>query len=191
MPQIKIIILFTVIFYSNALAQDSTAQKKIFLSRIDVSYVFAGQIYNDSFIYKPGFSINVTESIMLVDDLGVGIGMGYLSLNHDKFMPIYFEAIGYKRKKGNTSLIKIQAGYSLGWSNAENSLSTYSFKGGAYVNAGFGRNIQINESYSVLFHLSYCHQFAKVKYHIFNGDEYSGTLNYDMLIISFGLIINK
>ncbi len=167
---------------------DSTKELYRLRTRLDVSYLFGGQLYNDNFIYNPGYNIQFTNSLQLHKDFEVGIGTGYTSLVNERFVPIYIETLGYKKNKKNSPFIKFQVGYSFGWNNNTSSLQNYKMKGGIYFNAGVGRKIELNERYSVLFHWGYCHQFASLEYNIFEGREYSESVSFDMLQITFGLI---
>lgn len=156
--------------------------------RLDVSYIFGGQVYNNSMIYNPGFSFQGAYGRMINESVGLGIGTGYMHFEHENFIPLFVEVMGYKKNKPSTPLIKMQVGYSFAWYAGNMEIQGYDFKGGVYFDAGLGRKISINTNYSVLFHLSYRHQFAHMKYEIFGGQDYKEAMNYDMLVITLGLI---
>ena len=159
--------------------------------RLDLSYILGMQVYNDNFLYNPGLSVQITHGIKVSKDVGIGLGTGYMKLTKERFIPIYLEAFGQKKNKHNAPFVKFQAGYSIGWNSSTNSNSNYEMKGGVYFNAGIGRKIEINNNYALLFSGSYCHQFAKMEYEIFESRTYTEPLNYDMLWISVGLLLNN
>lgn len=178
-----VIIITTINIKTQAQKEESNPIKLI--SRIEAGYVFGGQIYDASFAYKPGYSFSITESIKVNDFVNLGIGMGHFALKSDKFLPIYLEVMGSRKTESNTPFLKFQAGYSSAWNNNENNYADYDYYGGAYINVGTGRKFKINNA-NLLFQLSYCHQFAKIEYKVFGGQEYESHINYDMLIFSLG-----
>ena len=159
--------------------------------RIDASYVFGAQLYNDNFLYNPGYSFQLTHGFKVHDDVNLGLGTGYLSLENERFIPFHFEVLGYKKKKKNAPFVKFQLGYSIGWNQATTSMDGYKMRGGVYFNAGLGRRIELNDKFSVLFHWSYVHQSASMEYEVFGGYEYEEELNYDMILLSVGILIHQ
>lgn len=183
-------IIIFLIFQINTFAQDEdkSLDKKPLHTRLDVSYGFGGQIYNDNFIYNPGYSLHMINSIPLHKDFELGFGVGYTAFENENFIPIYLEALGYKKKKKNAPFVNFQLGYSIGWDTQTNSMENYEMNGGIYFSAGLGRRIELSNHYSVLFQWSLCHQFASINYSIFGEGNYKETVNYDMLKITFGII---
>jgi|WetSurMetagenome_2_1015567.scaffolds.fasta_scaffold06551_5 hypothetical protein len=168
----------------SATAQDTIPRYQ----RLDAAYLFGGQIYNNSLVYNPGVSIQITYGRMLNESVGVGLGTGYTGLEHENFIPVFIEAIGYKKNKASTPLIKMQAGYSFAWYSGNMEINGYDFHGGIYFEAGMGRKIAVNQTCSVLFQCAYRHQFAHMKYKIFGGADYNQAMNYDLIVISLGII---
>ena len=160
-------------------------------SKIYLSYVFGGQIYNDNILYNPGYSVLFTQSYMLPGKIDIGIGSGYTSLVNERFVPFYVELLGYKKLSANSPFIKFQLGYSAASYRMNSYPPDYDLDGGIYFNAGMGRQFRLKNSYSILFHWSYCHQSGKVNYKIFGNRDYSYTVNYDMIQISVGLIRDR
>ena len=156
--------------------------------RIDISYCFGGQVYNDNFIYNPGISFQYVYGFMQNKYVGIGIGYGFQTFKNERFTPLYLEAIGYKKKNTNTSFIKMQIGYSIGWYEGNVNLIGYKYSGGFFIDTGVGRKISLNNGFSLFFHWSYRHQFAKIEYEVFGTQQYSEILNYDMLVISLSLL---
>lgn len=173
-------------------AQDSTKTRSLSTyQHLDLSYILGAQLYNDNFLYNPGLSTQVSFGVKVTKDVGLGIGAGYTSLTKERFIPIYFEAYGQKKKKKNAPFIKFQAGYSIGWNSSTSANSNYDMKGGAYFNAGLGRKIELSKDYALLFNWSYSHQFARMEYEVFEGKVYSEPVNYDMIWIALGLLLNN
>lgn len=185
---ILLLLLFPVLGFSQYI-EEKEEQRQL-KTRIDASYLFGGQVYNDNFIYNPGYSFQIINSLQIHKEFELGLGTGYTSLVNERFVPIYIETLGYKKSKKNSPFIKFQAGYSIGWDTETSAQKNYDMKGGFYFNAGVGRKIQVSERYSVLFHWSYCHQFASLEYEIFGGKDYSETVSYDMVQITFGLMMH-
>lgn len=174
-----------------AFSQDEKSRKEYpTYQSFNVSYNFGGQVYNDNFIYNPGFAVSYSIGKQVHEDVAVGLGGGYLSLSKERFVPLFIEVYGNKKSKENAPFIRFQAGYSLGWNDEVGMNQNYELEGGAYINLGMGRRIVMNDKLTMLFHWSYCHQFAEMEYNIFNGADYSEVLNYDMLQISLGIILN-
>ncbi len=165
-----------------------TRDESPFTSRLNVSYQFGGQLYNDHFVYNPGFSTQFTQSYKLTKSLEAGIGTGYFHLLDESFIPFYLEVLGYKKNSRNSPLIRFQLGGTAAWYRSNNYSSDYSTSGRLFFSAGMGRRIQINERYSVLFQWSLCHISTLVEYQIFGGRDYNSLASYDMLQLSFGIM---
>lgn len=186
----RIVLINALLFLSTAIfAQiETNTPKRDYYQNFDASYIIGAQVFNDNFIYNPGYAFTLSYGTFANKNVGVGLGMGYKAFETESFLPIYAEILGFKKSKSNTPLIKMQVGYSYGWSTNESNLDGYSFDGGLFIAAGVGRKIALNDNFSVMLHWSYQHQFAKMNYSIFNSKGYTETLNYDMIVISLGLI---
>lgn len=156
--------------------------------RLDLSYSFAEQVYNNNMIYNPGLAASASYGLMLNESVSLGLGTGYTALQEERFIPVFLETMGYIRNKPSTPVILMQVGYAFGWHTGIPDMEGYKFRGGIYIDAGMGRKININTHYSVFFHVSYRHQFARMEYEVFGGQSFKDDLNYDMLLISLGLI---
>lgn len=179
------------ILSANTFAQiETNGPKREYYQSFDGAYIIGAQVFNDNFIYNPGYSFTLSYGTFANKNLGVGLGIGYKSFETESFVPIYGEILGYKKNKSNAPFIKMQLGYSHGWHTNQSNLEGYDFKGGLFISAGMGRKIEINDKLSVMLHWSYQHQFAKMEYNIFNSTGYTETLNYDMIVISLGLLRN-
>lgn len=170
--------------------QDFDSIRSSVYSSINLNYILGAQLYNDNFLYNPGYSVDFTVGKNLENDLGIGLGFGFTDLKDKLFIPLYLEVLGKKKNKSNTPIIKFQGGYSLGWDQNTSNMVNYDLKGGFYFNAGIGREIEVQGKYSILFLFSFCHQFAKLEYQVFGEKEYSETLNYDMLKMSIGILFH-
>ncbi|MBN2486939.1 MAG: hypothetical protein JXB34_13265 [Bacteroidales bacterium] len=159
--------------------------------RLDVSYTFGGQVYNDNFTYNPGIAVFCVTGLMPNDNIGLGFVYGFHSMQNERFIPLGAEVIGYKSGNKGNSFIRMQAGYSIGWYQGETSLVGHNYSGGLFVDAGIGRKIYLADDLSVMFTLSYRHQFAKTEYEIFGKQTFTETLNFDMLVISLSLLRNN
>lgn len=175
----------------NLVAQvDKNKKKLIDYQSIDASYIVGAQVFNDNFIYNPGYSFTGSYGVFINKNLAIGLGSGYKAFENETFLPVYGEILGYKKNKKNIPFVKMQIGYAHAWSKNQAELTGYTFKGGLFISAGMGRKIAINDKLSVMLHWSYQHQFAKMQYTIFNSTSHTEILNYDMIVISLGLIKN-
>jgi hypothetical protein len=156
--------------------------------RLDASYIFGGQIYNNNFIYKPGFSFQTTYGIRVNESASIGLGLGYYTLKDEHFVPIFIEAMGCRKKRESSPVINMQIGYSPAWYTGKPEASGYKFKGGIYLEAGLGRKFTLKNNYDLYFHWSYRHQFALMEFRVFSNQRYTESLNYDMFVISVGII---
>jgi hypothetical protein len=156
--------------------------------RLDIAYIFGGQIYNDNFLYNPGFNFYGAYGVYVSERLGVGLGTGLQQFRNEKFIPVFADLTGLIEKKNNTRLISIQCGYSFAWSESLKNFIGSRLNGGMYINAGFGRRFHISDAFSVIMGISYRHQFAVIEYELFNLNHYRERINYDMLVIGTGFI---
>jgi hypothetical protein len=159
--------------------------------KIDLSYLFGVQVYNNNIIYSPGYTIHLSHGYAVNKDIRAGIGVGLIDSEDVGFIPVYAELIGNKSNKANTPFIKFQLGYSFINKSDTDLLTEYDLEGGFYFNAGIGRKIEVNDKFSMLFHWSYSHQFAEMEYNVFGDQENSEELNYDMILITIGVLFGK
>ncbi len=183
-----IFILIGFVFSNQCMSQsDEDTFNKYF--KINSSYVFGGQIYNDDFLYNPGYTIQLSHGYNVSKGIFLGLGSGFINLKDHQFVPVFIEITGDKKKKSNTPFIKFQGGYSFAFDKSAIELKNYDLSGGIYVNMGLGHRIELNDSFSLLFECSYCHQASKMEYQLFNDNNYTQAMNYDYIMLSVGLII--
>ena len=170
-------------------APDSTGGGR-FSSRLDLSYMFGGQFYNDHFVYDPGIGVQFTQSFKVSSHFEAGIGTGYISLMNENFIPVYMEAFGYRKDRSSSPVVRFQLGGVVAWLNTAHYPADYSMNGGIFFSAGMGRKIELKRRYSVLFQWSVTHISARINYQVFGNSDYSSLAHYDMLQLSLGLIRN-
>lgn len=178
------IVLCCVAISNNTLAQN----KKDLIQRVNISYVFGAQVYNDNFIYNPGIAVEGALGLRLSDDVSMGFGTGYMGLSNENFIPIFIEAIGYHERKGRHRYMKFQGGYSLAWSNDSHTKEDYDIDNGLFFDLALGRHWSINEKLKLSIQTSYRHQFASLHYTAFGSQEFNDVVNFDMIVMSVGLI---
>jgi len=169
-------------------AQDSISHSLNRYLKLDASYILGSQIYNNNFIYNPGYGFQVSYGVNLNESVGIGLGTGFSAMHDEHFMPFFIEAIGSRKTKTGSPVIMMQLGYAMAWYSGNLPAEGYDFDGGMFIDAGIGRKITISKQYALYFHWSYRHQFAKMEYNVFGGQKYTEALNYDMIVISLGLI---
>jgi len=165
--------------------------KKTFYRSITAGYVIGAQLYNDNILYNPGYSFQASLGMAVNEDISAGFGLGYMPLEGEQFAPLFVEIIGYRKKKKRTSFIRYQLGYAPAWEDADKLSDMYEINGGPFFNFATGRKIAIDDSYSMFFQFSYSHQFAELEYELFGDQEYTDRLNFDMLMLSIGLVLEN
>jgi hypothetical protein len=156
--------------------------------RLDVAYIFGAQIYNDNFLYNPGFNVYGIYGTSVNERVNVGLGTGVQLFQNETFIPVFIDLTGFIDKKKNTRLLSLQCGYSFAWSNALRNLRNSRLNGGIYLNAGFARKFFIDENFSIIPSISYRHQFAQIEYEVFNLEQYCEKINYDMLVVGISFL---
>lgn len=188
--KLAILSVLAILFASGTAGQDGTSKAPEKYLRIEGSYILGGQVINDNLIYNPGGSINASICLRSGNKTGFGIGGGYTLLNDDSFVPLYFEFTGYMNKKKNCMFMVFQAGYAFGMSNRYKNYTEYSFNGGICFGIGTGYRFRINENLDTYLSITYKHHFASVNYRSVSDLEYKQNLNYELLAISFGFMID-
>jgi hypothetical protein len=180
-----------ILLMSAAMSQESEEQDTTLdhFIRLDLSYIIGGQIYNDNFLYNPGFNIYGTYGLDIYERMSVGLGTGLQQFRNEKFIPVFIDITGRISKKKNTRLISLQGGYSFAWSESLKNLTDSKLNGGIYIGAGFGRKFYLNKAFSIIAGLSYRHQFAEIEYELFNLRNYMERINYDLLVISISFLL--
>jgi len=154
-------------------------------TRLDIAYIFGVQVYNDNFLYNPGFNLYGAYGRSIGEKFSAGLGTGLQHFSDEKFIPVFVDLTGRVSKKRNTRTIFMQCGYAFAWSDALLNFPNGRLHGGIYLNAGIGRQFYICKGFSIILHISYRHQFAEIEYEIFDQHNYREQINYDMLV--FGL----
>ena len=65
------------------------------------------------------------------------------------------------------------------------------FDGGVYFGVGVGNRFEVNDRFTCFLQASYRHQFAQVTYQAYSLPAIRQELNYDMLVISFGIMLEQ
>lgn len=156
--------------------------------RLDLAYIFGGQIYNDNFLYNPGFNLFGIYGLDINERMSVGLGTGLQQFRNEKFIPVFIDIAGRISKSKNTRIISLQGGYAFAWSESLKNLTDSRLNGGIYIGAGFGRKFYLNETFSIIAGISYRHQFAEIEYEVFNLRNYSERINYDLMVIGIGFL---
>ena len=179
-----------ILLMSGAMAQESENPDTTLdhFIRLDLAYIIGGQIYNDNFLYNPGFNFYGTYGIHINERMSAGLGTGLQQFRNEKYIPVFIDITGNILKKNNTRLISLQCGYSFAWSESLKNLTNSRLNGGIYISAGFGRKFYMNEAFSIIASVSYRHQFAEIEYEVFNLRNYRERINYDLLAIGISFI---
>jgi len=152
------------------------------------SYVVGAQVYNDNFLYNPGGAIQVSTGWKLKKDLYTGFGAGYIGLQDERFVPLFWEAYGFRSKKRNSPYIRFQSGYAPGWIEPAKHQQGYEVHGGLYFSAAAGRKIELSDRFALLFQVAYTHQNGELEYEVFGKEEHVSELNFDMIWFTVGLL---
>ncbi len=171
---------------TDASGQSGTDSLKTY-QYVSLSGIFGGQVHNNNFLYNSGFAWQASFGFRVNRSLQIGLGVGQQMLKTERFVPLYFETIGFLRDQVNTPFIRMQAGYSIGWNTGIADVDDYSYRGGIFFDAGLGRRIPAGRGLSLFLGFSYRHQFAMMEYTIYNSRSFRQVLNFDMLIFSLGL----
>jgi hypothetical protein len=189
----RLLIAFSImiLLMSAALSQESEDPDTTLdhFIRLDLAYIIGGQLYNDNFLYNPGFNIYGTYGLDIHKRMSVGLGTGLQQFRNEKFIPVFIDITGRISKKNNTRLISLQGGYSFAWSESLKNLTDSKLNGGIYIGAGFGRKFYLNKAFSIIASISYRHQFAEIEYEVFNLKNYRERINYDLLVISISFLL--
>jgi hypothetical protein len=183
-----LIIVVGLIFSNQIFAQSELDEFNPYF-KVSTAYVIGGQVYNDNFLYNPGYSIQVSHGYNIAKDIQLGVGSGFMDLKNQNFVPVFLEITGDRKKKKNAPIIKFQGGYSFAGSNSTVNLPNYDLDGGIYFNMGLGRRIKIKDSYSLLLEWSYCHQSSKMEYSLFSDNSHSEAMNFDFIMLTVGILI--
>ena len=161
-----------------------------FTSKFEGGYIVGLQVYNDNFLYTPGYSLHFSHDYRINETVHAGLGAGYVSMDKVDFIPVYGEIVGYGSKKNNAPFINFQLGYAFAQGKETRTSMYYSTKGGTYFNAGFGRKWRLSDGYSLSSRCSYTHQFASLEYKIFGQTQHTQFTDYSSLMFSLGILIH-
>lgn len=159
---------------------DSTSKKPIKIV-VGAGYLAGGQIYNDTFLYNPGFKFDASAYFNISEAILLGAGTGFVSLTKkERFIPIYASFKGFIKPSKSGTFLLAKAGYSLGWDNDIALIPGYEFQGGFMVNAGLGHRFLMNKT-ALMLALVYVHQEAGAKFVTPEGKLFKERLDFDWL----------
>jgi hypothetical protein len=159
--------------------------------RLEGGLTLGGQVVSDILVYTPGYNLSYTYSVKSGENSGLGFGLGYIHFEDESFIPIFFDFTGFTGKKKRGSFINFQAGYAFGFSELYNSYQYYNYRGGICFGIGLGKKFKFSDSFSALIAVAYHHQFANVTYSYDGIRNIESSLNYEMLRISFGIMLDQ
>jgi len=187
----NVLLVFLFLICSSGMSgQESDRLELEKCARLEAGFIMGAQVLNDNLIYSPGGSFQYSYCLKSGEKAGFGLGAGVQFFGEEAFVPFFFDFVGLFRKSQNTSFLTFQAGYALGWSSKYKNYQDYSFGGGIHIGAGLGRKFSFNDSFSFYAQLAYKHQFASLDYSA-NGTDYYEKLNYDLLVISIGIMLEQ
>lgn len=160
-------------------------------ARLEGGVVMAMKIENENQDYIPGGSLQYSYCLKLGHHLGLGIGAGVNLFMKEGFVPFYFDCIGLINQKRNSPFINVKAGYAFGWSNKYNNLENPEFSGGYCFGIGIGKKFHIRDKFATYISISYNHQLAELSYTTNNTQTYHENLNYPMLKLDIGLMLEQ
>ncbi len=187
----SILFFIPIIFSNQALAQEKSKLELDKCARLEGGFILGGQVFNDNLIYNPGASFQYSYCLKSGEKAGFGLGAGVLFFEEEAFIPFYADFVGLINKNQNTKFLTFQAGYAFGWSSRYKSFQDYSFKGGIYFSAGLGRKFRFSEKFSPYISIAYKHQFASLTYKASANEEYNEDLNFDMIVLSIGIMLEQ
>jgi hypothetical protein len=177
--------------YSNAYAQVENRLEIDKCARLEGGLILAGQVSNDNLIYNPGGNFQYSYCIKSGGNAGFGLGAGVQFFDEEAFIPFYIDFIELFNKSKNSPFLTFQGGYALGWSNLYKNIQRYSYNGGFCFSCGIGRKFRFNDTFSSYISFSYKHQFATLSYQTNAVESYREILNYDMLTLSIGIMLEQ
>jgi hypothetical protein len=186
-----ILCFFVTIFYSSCIIAQTTSEYNFEkCARLQISYLYSSIKFNGEKSAKSGGAVQYSSCLKINEHLGVGLGAGFQLFKDESFIPFFAEILLFPDKK-HPGYFNFQAGYALGWSFHYSDYPDHHFRGGLHLCAGIGHKFRINDKFSFYLAGSYKNQFATLEYTTSEGDKKEDRLNYNMLIISLGVMLEQ
>jgi len=185
-----LLILIALVATNSSMGQETEKKKfTVDYTTVNAFYVAGGQFYNNTLLFSPGYGAKISAGKKIHKDIDVGMGAGFIALNKEHFYPAFIEIQSYKSKKDNTPYVKFQVGYAVAQYTDNTLANDYDLQGGVSFCATLGRRVRLNDTFTVLFDISYGHQTAKLNYRAHNEIAYEDKLDYEMFMLALGLVI--
>lgn len=134
-----------------------------------IGYQVGGQGENRNFVTKNGINLQTNLLYEINEYIHTGIGLGYMNLKSETFIPFFIAAKAQLKDAENCSYFKTQLGYSEAINNAVTQLEFYDFDGGVYFNIGWGYQWSVNEKMALNIEINLEFQEAELEYESFSG----------------------
>jgi len=160
-------------------------------ARLESGFVLGSRMVKSEDTFFPGGSLQYSYCLKSNRYLGFGLGAGVHLFKEAGFIPFYLDLIGMINKSRNSPFVNFQTGYAFGWSKEFDSFQEPEFTGGYLIGLGFGKKIHIRDRFASYLSLSYRYQLATLRYNSEDMEDHSIILNYNMLVLSIGLMLEQ
>ncbi len=151
--------------------------------------ILGGQITNEVFVYKAGFSLTYAAEVQFSSRVYYGAGLGVDKFREETFYPLFASFRGMLRKKDNTPFLAAQFGYAFASNRNYGRFEGYDFDGGVVFSPGLGYRFSVGDKFSGLMGVYYKHQFAQAEYRTYDGFRFRTPLSYNLISFRVGILL--
>lgn len=156
-------------------------------SDLQSGLVVGGQISNEQFVYKSGFSAQMAVNTKLSPWLYAGLGVGVQALDTETIIPVFVDFKAHLKESERTSFLGLNVGASSGQSTYYRNFADYDYHGGFYFSPYYSFQFPIDEDLNFLISTGYIHQIGWVEYFTAFDETYLESFTMDFLTIRAGI----
>lgn len=179
--------LLLLFFLSQAELRAQEIPSKKLKTSFLLGYQVGGQGENRNFVTKNGPGLQLSLQYQLNARLSTGVGLGYVQLEEERFIPIFAVLQAKFRAEANSPYVKFRIGGAPAFNASIEQLESYDFDGGLYFTAGWGYQFGLGQKLALFFEINLAFQEADLEFQSFAGDRFDEDFQFYFLVFNTGI----
>ncbi len=164
------------------------AQRDRLTLLFNAAYIAGGKVTHKTMMFNNGLSMDFAATKIINDQLSAGLGSGLIYTGNEFFIPAFAVVKTNIKNETPSFFLTFKLGYSYGYNTRFDALLNHNFKGGLFIEPGFGYTFVFEEFYVFNSGLKIVSQFGELS--IRNEppeDFYKEILTFVMLGLYIGI----
>lgn len=138
------------------------AQKDRLTLLFNSAYIAGGKVTHKTMMFNNGLSVDFAAAKNINNQLSVGLGSGIIYMGNEFFIPAFAIVKTKINNETPSFFFTFKLGYSYGYNTRFDALLNHYFKGGLFIEPGFGYTFDLGEYYVFNSGVKIISQFAEL-----------------------------